>query len=315
MRVVTVFGATGFIGRYVVRQLARHGAQVRVATRNTDAANFLRPLGDVGQVVPVPVNLAKADAAALDKLIAGSDGVVNLVGLLAEGGGQKFSRLQAEAPGLLAEAAARNGVKRFVQISAIGADADSDAEYAETKARGEAAVKAAFPAATILRPSIVFGPEDKFFNRFAGMARSLPVVPLVGADTKFQPVYVGDVAAAVMAGLTKPETAGQTYELGGPRCYSFTELVQFIADTIKVSPVILPLPLPVGKFMALFMQMLPGKPLTLDQVKLLQKDNVVAEGALTLADMGIVGESIEAVVPTYLARFRPGGRFAGVHGN
>jgi len=312
LRVVTVFGATGFIGRHLIQRLAKTGAQIRVATRDPEAAKFLKPMGNVGQIVPVGFDLGKATVESLAPLVDGADAVVNLVGLLAEGGHQTFSALQSKAPGLIAEAAAKAGVGKFVQVSAIGADAASDAKYAATKAQGEAAVRAAFPDAVILRPSIVFGPEDKFFNRFAGMARTFPVVPVVGPATRFQPVYVGDVADAIMASLRRADVAGRTFELGGPRTYSFSELLEVIFGAIALRKPVIAMPFFIAKLVAPIIGLLPGKLLTSDQVKLLQHDNVVANGASTLTDLGIEAESVEAVVPSYLTRFRPGGRFAGL---
>ncbi|MFD2263660.1 complex I NDUFA9 subunit family protein [Lacibacterium aquatile] len=312
LRVVTVFGATGFIGRHLIQRLAKTGAQVRVVTRDTEAAKFLKPMGNVGQIVPVPCNLGAATAESLAPLVDGADAVVNLVGLLAEGGHQTFSALQAEGPGKIAAAAAKAGVAKFVQVSAIGADAGSDAKYAATKAQGEAAVREAFPAAVILRPSIVFGPEDKFFNRFASMARTFPVVPVVGPKTRFQPVYVGDVADAIMACLRRADVAGRTFELGGPRSYSFAELLDIIFGAIAVKKPVIALPFGIAALVAPIIGLLPGKLLTSDQVKLLKQDNVVSPGASTLGDLGIEPESVEAIVPSYLTRFRPGGRFAGL---
>ncbi len=311
LRVVTVFGGSGFIGRHLVQRLAQTGAQVRVVVRDLEKAKSLKPMGAVGQIVPMRADIT--DPAAIARAIDGADAVVNLLGVLAETGTQRFQTIQAEAPGLIAGAAAKAGVKALVHVSAIGADADSPSVYAQTKAAGEAAVKAAFPKATILRPSIVFGPEDGFFNRFAAMARNLPLLPLIGGGlTRFQPVYVGDVADAIMAGLTRPDAAGRVFELGGPRIYTFEELLTYILHTIRVKRMLVPLPWAVAEMQAAVLELVPGKPLTRDQVALLKRDNLVGTGMPGLADLGIAPHSVEAIVPAYLSRFRPGGRFAGV---
>lgn len=308
LKLVTVFGASGFIGRHLIRRLAKTGAVIRVPTRDPVSSKLLRPMGDVGQIVPMRVDLR--DAASVAAAVDGADSVVNLVGILAEWGGQRFVPLQAEAPGLMARAAAVSETARFVQVSAIGADTASAALYARTKAAGEEAARAAMPQTVVLRPSIVFGPEDQFFNRFAAMAQLAPVIPLVGAETHFQPVYVGDVADAIMAALTNSATAGKTYELGGPRVYTLRQLIELMLVTIGRERKIIDLPAEPALLLATLLERLPGTPLTRDQVKLLQHDNVVADGTLTLADLGIEPSSVEAVIPTYLDRFRTGGRFS-----
>jgi NADH dehydrogenase len=301
--VATVFGGSGFIGRYVVKRLAGAGHVVRVAVRDPEGALFLKPMGGVGQVVPMRCDIG--DAAQVAAAVAGADMVVSLVGILFEAGGQTFRKIQAEAPGSIARAAAAAGVKRLVHVSAIGADAGSEAEYARTKAAGEQAVLAAFPSATILRPSIVFGPEDGFFNRFGAMASLLPALPLIGGGhTRFQPVYVGDVADAVMAALARDDVFGRTYELGGPKVWSFRELLEFILrETGRRRALV-----HVGWGMAMLQgrlgELLPTPPITRDQVNLLRRDNVVADGAPGLSELGIQPKAIEAIVPAYLARFR-----------
>ena len=307
-RLVTVFGGSGFIGRYVVKRLAASGARVRVAVRRVEDAKFLKPMGDVGQIVPFLANVRVP--SSVRAAVEGADAVVNLVGILHESGAQKFSAVQAEAPGTIAEAARAVGVRRLVHVSAIGADPASPAAYARSKAEGEAAVRAAFPEATILRPSIVFGPEDGFFNRFANLARFLPALPLIGGGhTRFQPVYVGDVADAVMAALTRPEARGRVYELGGPATLSFAELLSYILEVTGRRRLLLPVPWPVARVQGALMGLLPGAPLTLDQVRMLERDNVVSEGAPGLAELGIRPVPVETVVPTYLTRYRRAGAF------
>jgi uncharacterized protein YbjT (DUF2867 family) len=305
---VTVIGGSGFLGRYVVQALAERGHRVRVAVRNPNLALFLRPLGAVGQVQLVQANIRHE--ASIAAACAGADAVINLVGILFESGEQRFAALQAEGAERVARLAKAAGAKRFVQMSAIGADADAEADYARSKGEGEAAVRAAFPEATILRPSIVFGPEDGFFNRFAAIAKVSPVMPVIQGDTRFQPVYVKDVALAAVRALTQDGFAGQTYELGGPRAYSFRALLAYIlAETLYKRPLV-DVPLPVAKIQAAVMGLLPNPPLTSDQLKMLGKDKVVSDGAAGLAAFGITPTPLEAIVPSYLVRYRPNGRFS-----
>jgi NADH dehydrogenase len=303
--VATVFGGSGFIGRYVVKRLAAAGHLVRVAVRDPAAALFLKPMGAVGQIVPLaaPINSAPAVARAVD----GADLVVNLVGILAERHGGDFARVQAEGARAIAAAAAKAGATRLVHLSAIGADPASASLYARSKGQGEERVHAEFPAATILRPSIVFGPEDQFFNRFAGIAAVSPFMPVIAGDTKFQPVYVGDVADAVMAALTRPEAAGRIYELGGPQVYTFRELLAWILQTTKRRRILLEVPMWAASLQATLLEKLPGKLLTRDQLLLLTQDNVVGHGVLSLTELGIRPTPIDLIVPQYLARFRQGG--------
>jgi uncharacterized protein YbjT (DUF2867 family) len=314
---ITVFGASGFIGRYVVRALAKAGYRVRAATRRPHLAHELKPMGVVGQIQLVQANLRDADSVA--RAVEGADGVINLVGILYEGGRQTFDSLQSEGAKLVAQKAAEAGITRFVQISAIGADANSKSKYARTKALGEQAVREAIGEATVLRPSIVFGTEDEFFNKFADMARFAPALPLIGGGkTKFQPVWCADVAAAAVAALETESARGRTYELGGPGIYSFKELMEYILKTIRRKRLLVPLPFPVASGMGLAGEMLAVLPfvvpfLTRDQVTLLKKDNVVGESGEdvgVIADLGIEPESIEAVVPEYLVRYRKGGQFS-----
>jgi NADH dehydrogenase len=303
-RIATVFGGSGFIGRYVVQRLAQQDYIVRVAVRDPVGARFLQTQGRVGQIVPLAAPVT--DAAAVARALEGAEVAVNLVGILYERRPGDFDRLQGEAPGVVARAAKAAGVRRFVHLSAIGADAASPSLYAKSKAAGEAAVLAAFPEATILRPSVVFGPEDAFFNRFAAMAR-LPFMPVVAGGTRFQPVYVGDVAEAVTTALADPAARGKTYELGGPKVMTMREVLRFILDTTRRRAPMVDMPMGLMRFQAGLLQRLPNPPVTLDQLLLLERDNVVAEEAPGLRDLGIAPKAVEAVVPGYLKRFRPGG--------
>jgi NADH dehydrogenase len=307
-KTVTLFGGTGFVGRYVAQMLAQRGWRIIVASRHPDRALPLKTAGAVGQVVPVFADIR--DDGSVAAAVAGADAVVNLVGILFERGKQRFDSIHGEAAGRVARAAAAAGATRFVQISAIGASADSPSSYARTKAAGEAAVRAAFPGASILRPSVVFGPEDGFFNLFANLARTAPFLPLFGGGTtKFQPVYVQDVAAAVVACLEQDGTAGQTYELGGPRVYSFRELMELTLKQTGRKKRLVSLSWGMAAFEAKLFSLLPKPPLTPDQVLQLKIDNVVAPGARTLADLGIQATPAELILPSYLDRYRPGGRF------
>ena len=301
-RVVTVFGGSGFIGRCLVQKLAAEGWIVRVAVRRPGPAAFLRMFGDPGQVVPVAADVA--DRPSVASAVAGAEAVINLVGILFSSGRRfTFQKVHVEGAANVAQAAREAGVARLVHMSAIGADPDSPAEYARTKAGGEQAVLQTFPGASIVRPSIVFGPEDAFFNKFAGMTRISPILPVF--ETKFQPVYVGDVADAFLRILADPSTSGKTYELGGPRVVSFRECMELMLREIRRDRMLLPLPLGLAEVQGWFLEKLPTPPLTRDQVKLLSRDNVVSPGALTLNDLGIEPTDLEAVLPTYLDRFRP----------
>ncbi|MFZ8897485.1 MAG: complex I NDUFA9 subunit family protein [Alphaproteobacteria bacterium] len=307
-RLVTVFGGSGFIGRYVVKRLAAKGARVRVATRDPEGAKFLKPMGAVGQVAPFKVSIGNADSIRV--AVEGSDAVVNLVGILSEGGRQSFRMAHVQGPENIANAASAAGIQNMVHVSAIGADGDSASAYARSKFLGEEAVRSAIPESVILRPSVVFGPEDDFFNRFAAMARMAPALPLVdGGRTKFQPVYVGDVADAVMAALENEGASGKTYELGGPEVLSFKALLEYILSETGRSRALVPVPAPFLKPLAAIMEFLPAPPLTRDQLILLRKHNVVNEGALTLADLGLDATAIAAEVPDYLVRFRNQGQY------
>ena len=304
-KVATVFGGSGFIGRPVVQRLARQGYVVRVAVRDTEAAALLKVLGPVGHIVPLHAPVTSPDAVA--RAVEGAGVVVNLVGILAERRRGDFRRVMGAGAGSVARAAAAAGATGLVHLSAIGADPASPSGYARAKAEGEAAVLAAFPTATILRPSIVFGPEDKFFNRFGAMAQSLPLMPVIAGDTKFQPVYVGDVADAVLAALSHAEAAGRIYELGGPLVLKFRDLLAWILKQTQRPRRLLDVPPGLAWMQALAMGFLPGKPLTLDQLRMLERDNIVSPRAAGLAELGIVPTPIDLVVPQYLRRFRPGG--------
>jgi NADH dehydrogenase len=309
---VTVFGGSGFVGRHVVRALAKRDYRIRVAVRRPELAGHLQPLGKVGQINIVQANLrypASIKAAMRDAGI-----VVNLVGILAESGKQSFDAVQGQGAGAIAQAAAEIGA-RMVHVSAIGADANSDSAYARAKAAGEQAVLAAVPSATILRPSVVFGPEDLFTNRFASLARMAPVLPVFGADTRMQPVYVGDVATAVAKAVDGKAKAGATYELGGPEVLTMNEIIEIILATIERKRMLLPVPMGIAKLKSYVLQFAPGAfKLTPDQVALLKTDNVVSDAAraagLTLDGLGIQADSLEAIAPQYLWRFRATGQFA-----
>lgn len=302
-QLATVFGGSGFLGRYVVKRLASQGYVVRVAVRDVQRAQALMTQGDVGQIVPLYAPLR--EEASVARATEGADVVINLTGILSERRRGDFFRVHAEGAGRVARLAASSVARQFVHISAIGANPASDSDYARSKAEGEAAVRAAFPKAVVLRPSIVFGAEDQFFNRFAAMAMLSPVLPVVGGATRMQPVYAGDVAAAVMAALATAAAAGQTYELGGPEVKTFRELMVLLLNVIERRRLIYDLPLPLARFQAAFLERLPGKLLTRDQIKLLANDNVVAPAALSFAALDLTPTPMDLILPTYLARYRP----------
>lgn len=312
---IVVFGGSGFVGGHVVRALAKAGKRVRVAMRRPHLGHELRVLGDVGQVQLVQANVRFPES--IERALEGADGAVNLVGALNENGKQNFNALHAEAPGLIARAAAARGVKRLVQVSALGA-APRGARYARSKFAGEQAARAALPETVVLRPSIIFGPGDRFFNRFAASASTWPILLIAGARTRFQPIFVGDLADSVVAALDRPEARGRTYELGGPRTYTFRELMKFLLKEIDRPRALISLPFfiahPLGLLLDWGFKLIPfvDPPLTDDQVTLLQRDNVVGQDASagTIADLGVRRlESIESVVPSYVWRFRPYGQF------
>ena len=304
-KVATVFGASGFIGRYVVRRLAAQGYVVRAAVRDTEKALFLKPLGELGRIVPLYAPVEKeADVA---RAVAGASAVVNLVGILAERRKGDFQAVHADGAGRIARLAAAGGAEHFVHVSALGADSGSASAYARSKAAGEQAVRAAFASATILRPSIIFGPEDKFFNRFAALAMVSPVIPIVHGQTRFQPVYVGDVARAVTMAASGA-ARGQVVELGGPEVKRFRELVAYLLAVTGRHRWICDMPIGLARINAMILQYFPGKLLTPDQIHLLERDNMVAPDALDLAFLGLVPTPLDMVVPQYLDRFRAGGR-------
>ena len=309
-RTVTVFGGSGFIGRYVVERLAARGDRVRVAVRRPNQALFLKPYGAVGQISLMATNIR--DEASVAAAIEGADAVVNLVGILAPSGAQTFKAVQQEGAKRVARLAKAAGIERFVQMSAIGADSGSTAQYAKTKGLAEEAVMKEIPTATLLRPSIVVGHEDQFFNQFAQMMKTLPgPLPLPGVNTRFQPVYVGDVADAVVTALEGGQLVeGQVFELGGPEVDTFKGLLERLMDVIKVKKAILSLPWAVAFIQGFIFQMLPGKLITVDQVKMLKRDNIVSEDAKTLADLGIKPTPLSAVLPRYATQYLPQGQFS-----
>lgn len=307
----TVFGGTGFIGRYVVQRMARRGWRVRVATRYPERALFLKPMGVVGQIAPIFANVR--DDATVAAAIRGSDYVVNLAGILYESGRRTFGATHYEGAKRIADIAFRNDIGRLVHVSAIGADIHSESHYARSKAAGEKAVLNHYQDATILRPSVVFGPEDNFFNLFGMLGRLSPVLPVFSgtADTRFQPVYVGDVADAVMACLDRAETRGNIYELGGPKVYTYREILELTMEMICHKRWIVNYPMALARFHAWWFEMLHWPVLTRDQLLLLQQDSVVSDKALKLTDLGISPTAAELILPTYLDKYRPGGRFWG----
>jgi len=304
-RLVTVFGGTGFVGRHTVRALARAGWRVRVACRHPHRGFFLRPLGQVGQIALCKCDVA--DAGQVAAALAGAEAAVNLVGLLHG----DFEAAHVRGAETIAKAAAAAQLKALVHVSAIGADSQSRSRYAQTKAQGEERVRAVFPRATILRPSIVFGPEDGFFNKFASLARFLPALPLIGGGkTRFQPVFVGDVATAIATALDSEAARGRDYELGGPTIYSFRQLLQIVLRETGRKRLLVPVPFWLASAKAFFLQLAPRPLLTPDQVTLLKTDNVVSPMAPGLAELGITPTTVEAEVPAYLWRFRAKGEYA-----
>ncbi len=316
-KLVTIFGGSGFVGRYIARRMAKAGWRVRVAVRRPNEALFVKPYGDVGQVEPLFCNIR--DDASVRQVMLGADAVVNCVGTFDKGGRNSFEAVQVEGAARIARLAAELGVGQLVHISAIGADPASPSAYASSKARGEAAVLAAFPRAVILRPSVIFGSEDGFFNRFAAMSRIGPILPVVGGNTRFQPVHVDDVAQAAVKGVLGQAAAG-VYELGGPDQDSFSGLMQRMLRVIQRRRLVLNLPFFVGSILgavfdglsALTLGLWRNTMLTRDQVRSLRADNVVAPGARGLADLGIVPTAMQGVLPEYLWRYRRSGQYAAI---
>ncbi|NUB45219.1 complex I NDUFA9 subunit family protein [Fertoebacter nigrum] len=316
-KLVTIYGGSGFVGRYIARRMAKEGWRVRVAVRHPNDALFVKPYGYVGQVEPVFCNI-RDDASVLG-VMRGADAVVNCVGVLCEVGKNGFAATQAEGAGRIARLAAEHGVAHMVHVSALGADAASPSLYSRTKAAGEAAVLEAFPAAVILRPSVIFGAEDQFFNRFAAMSRLGPILPVVGAGTKFQPVYVDDVAQAAVLGVLGQAAPG-VYELGGPDVATFRDLMAQMLAVIQRRRLVLNIPFFAARLMGfgfdmvqtLTLGLITNRMLTRDQVRNLARDNVVADGAKTFADLGLVPTAMGAVLPEYLWRYRPSGQYAAI---
>jgi uncharacterized protein YbjT (DUF2867 family) len=305
---VTVFGASGFLGRHTVRALAKKGYRIRAVTRRPTLAHHLPPMGHVGQIQLFKGNVREADQVA--DALKGARFVVNLTGVLVSRGEQSFETLHIAAAETIGRAATAAGVQSLVHVSALGADPRSESYYAKSKAEGELRLREHFSSATIFRPSIVFGPEDRFFNRFADLARYLLALPLIGGGrTRFQPVFVGDVAAAIVSALEDDRPKAMIYELGGPSDYSFRELMEFILRETDRKRLLVSLPFSLASLQAIFLQLLPSPLLTPDQVRLLKIDNVVHADASTLKDLGITPTSVEAEVPTYLWRFRPKGQY------
>ncbi len=313
-KLVTIYGGSGFVGRYVARRMAKAGWRVRVAVRRPNEALFVKPYGVVGQVEPVLCNVR--DDVSVKAALMGAEVVVNCVGILAEAGKNKFDDVQAEGATRIARLAAENGVRQMVHISAIGADMDASSEYSTSKGEGEAGVLKHMPGAMILRPSIVFGSEDQFFNRFAGMTRLSPVLPVIGGKTRFQPVYVDDVAKAAEMGVTG-EAPGGVYELGGPEVETFRELMARMLDVVHRRRVILNVPMWIGRIMAFSFDILQAVTfglianpvVTRDQLKNLAHDNVVGDEAKSFADLGIEPVTMASILPDYLWRFRPSGQY------
>jgi len=310
-KLVTIFGGSGFVGRYVVSALANRGYRIRVAVRRPDLAGFLLPFGNVGQIQLVQANLRYRDS--INAAVKGADVVINLVGILQESGRQKFDAVQAAGARMVAEAAKAEKAN-LVHMSAIGADPDSASAYGRTKGVGEQGVLETIKDAIIVRPSIVFGQEDDFFNRFAGMARISPALPLIGGGTtRFQPVYVGDVAEAIALSVDGKLQGGKVYELGGPQTPTFRECLEIMLKEVGRKKMLVSLPWFVAGTMGKLMGWLPGAPITSDQVKMLKNDNVVSEEAIkqkrTLEGMGITPKPMSAILPTYLVQYRPSGQF------
>ena len=302
---VAILGGSGFIGRYIVKRLAERDCVLTVGGRNASEAKYLKLKGDVGTVGLVNVSID--DERLLPAFLAGNEALINCVGILRETGRQRFDLIHHTAPARLARLARDAGIERLIHFSSLAADPRSPSAYARSKAEGEAAVRDAFPTATILRPSIVFGPEDQFFNRFAAIATVSPFLPVIGGETRFQPVYVGDVATAVLRCLADPATAGRTYELGGLKVYTMRQLLELLLGEIRRKRLLLDVPFGLASLQARLVALMPNAPLTPDQVELLKTDNVVNSGALTLETLGITPTPVEAILPTYLDRFRRGG--------
>ncbi len=306
-KIATIFGGTGFVGKHITRDLAKRGYTVKIATRIPESAFFLKPYGNVGQIAPVACNYS--DAKQIADIVKGSDIVVNCIGILYQRGKRTFEHAHVDIATDIAKACKKHKVASLVHISALACERGSS-QYAHSKHAGEQAVLKAFPDAVILRPSIIFGEDDNFFNQFARLAQILPVLPLIGGgNTKFQPVYVGDVADAVIAGATIPAAKGHIFELAGPETLTFKELLERMCEYTQQRPALVPLPFWMAKVQAFFLAMLPVPLLTSDQVESLKTDNVMGEGVYGLSNLGLNATSLNLILPRYLIRYRRGGRF------
>jgi len=305
---VTIFGGSGFLGRHIVRALANDGWRIRVATRRPNNANFLTPMGRVGQIQLLKVNVRDEDGVRA--ALKDADAAINLAGILYQTGRQRFDSIHVEGAARIARLSAELGVPRLLHVSSLGANAETRAKYAKSKAEGERAVREAYPTATIFRPSAVFGPEDDFFNKFAWLARMSPVLPVIGGGgTRLQPVFVGDVAQAAACALREQSTAGETFELGGPEIMTLKEIMELVLKVTHRRRMLLPIPFALARIQGTVLGILPKPLITRDQVRLLESDNVVSEGARGFRDLAITPEAAEAIVPSYLWRFRKHGQF------
>ena len=307
-KLVTLFGGSGFLGRHMVRALANDGWRIRVAVRKPNNALYLKPMGRVGQIQIVKANVHDEDAVGT--ALKGADAAINLVAVLYQSGSQRFEGLHVEAAERIARLASEQSVSRLLHVSALGVERNAHSRYAQTKVSGEEKVRAAFPAATIFRPSVVFGPEDELFNKFAWLARLSPMLPLIGGgNTKFQPVFVGDIARATAKVLDDSATAGRVYELAGPETMTLKAIMELVLKETRRNRLLVPIPFGLARVQGVFFGLLPKPLLTLDQVRLLETDNTVSDGALTFRDLGIVPEAAGAIIPSYLWRFRKHGEF------
>lgn len=307
-KLVTIFGGSGFVGTALVEHLAKAGHRIRVAVRRPNSAMHVKPLGDVGQIQVVQANIRNAES--VHAAIRGADAVVNLVGILHESGPQKFMGVQAQGAETIARLCADLGVKTLVHMSALGADEESPAVYGQSKALGEQGVTQNFPSATILRPSVIFGPSDGLFNKFAQAISTFPIMPVFSGDTKFQPIYVGDVVEVIIKALKGGDMKGKIYELGGVDTYTLRDLMKLTAKETLRSPLFVEVPAFVAPINVFFLGLLPNPPITLDQLRMLQTDNVVGEGSHGLSDLGITPTRVDTILPTYLHQYRPKGQFA-----
>ena len=305
---ITIFGGSGFVGRYIVQELAEQGAIIRVGVRNIHEANFLKPMGSVGQITPISIDLMNQNS--VNEISKDADILINCVGILTESGSRKFDSIHHMGVQNIARAAQENGIENLIHLSAIGANKDSKSIYAQSKAKGEEALRTIFPKSIIIRPSIVFGSEDNFFNLFAQMAQISFFLPLIGGgNTQFQPIYVKDIAHFVGNLLQNEASQGITYEIGGPKTYSFKELMQIMLRYIERKRYLLSIPFGFAKFLSYFLQYLPGKLITPDQVELLKQDNVCNPNYPGLESQNVSPTPLEIILPAYLSRYRPGGRY------